>query len=152
MSLEHRSRNPIRNISTKRQLQFAEWQREMARTFPGAQTAIRAELNGFIDRWLVTMRSQAIQNPQFCSSWIPGAEWDKQGSEVYLPIYETMMDLYQQNHEFAHKMAGWFFGLILMDVVRLRTDGWECWHEARNLDDSPEGLYYRPLNALAQAV
>jgi hypothetical protein len=48
MSLEHRSGNPIRDISIDRQQRFAEWQRAMAGRFPGAEAVIREELNGFI--------------------------------------------------------------------------------------------------------
>src|SRR5207244_6039321 len=144
-----RSANTSQNNPTELQQQYADWLRTMEQLFPGAETAIREALNRFIDAWLTQMRTKGIQNPEFCSSWIPGPDWG-QGSGVYQPIYLTMMHLYQQNHDFAHKMAGWLFGLILMDVVIHRDDGWECWHEARQPEDSPEGMYYRPRIALAQ--
>ncbi|MGB7593752.1 MAG: hypothetical protein WBO19_21180, partial [Terriglobia bacterium] len=115
------------------------WLRTMTQLSPAAESNMRDSLNQYIDDWLV--RTNGIPNAAFCSSWIPGRDFD-QANGVYLPIYYAMMHLYN-NHDLAHPRAGWFFGLILMDVVIRRTDDWECWHEARDPEDNPEGLYYR---------
>ncbi len=140
MSLEHRSGTVFHNIPTKRQAEYNNWLRLMAQLFPKAEAAIRKALSDYIDGWLV----QVHANPHaaFCSSWLPGSDWGE-GTGVYQPIYLTMLHLYG-NHDLAHPRAGWFFGLILMDLMIHRHDDWECWHEERQLNDSPEGLYYRP--------
>jgi hypothetical protein len=147
MSLEHRSGTTFRQIPVVRQSEYNKWLRTMAQHFPGAEAAIREALHDHINRWLA--QTQGNPKAAFCSSWIPGPTW-RGGTQVYQPIYLTMLGLYG-DHNLAHKTAGWFFGLILMDVVIHRNDDWECWHEAHQPEDNPEGLYYRPKALMAQA-
>lgn len=145
MSLEYRSGTPFRHIPAKREPEFNGWSQAMSQHFPNAEAAIRQALNDYIDAWLA--RNQTTPNAAFCSSWIPGPDW-RTGTGVYQPIYLTMMNLYG-DHGLAHTRSGWFFGLILMDIVIHRAEGWECWHEKRQPEDSPEGLYYRPRPVMA---
>jgi hypothetical protein len=140
MSLEHRSGGSFYNIPSKRQLDYNNWIRTMAQLFPTAEVNIRLALDQYINGWLVT--NNGIPNAAFCSSWIPGPDWGE-GSSVYQPIYRTMMHLYN-DRGLAHSRAGWFFGLLLMDLMIRRSDDWECWHEEHEPADSPEGFYYRP--------
>jgi len=151
MSLEHRSGTPFRHIPSKRESDYRNWLRTMAQLFPTAEADIREALNQYINEWLA--EKAGIPNAAFCSSWIPGPDWGE-GNPVYEPIYRTMMHLYN-DHGLAHPRAGWFFGLMLMDVMIRRNDNWECWHESHDPEDSPEGLYYRvlrqPQAAKAQA-
>jgi hypothetical protein len=151
MSLEHRSGTPFHNIPTKRQSEYNNWLRTMAHLFPNAEAAIRDALSAHINGWL--LQNQGTTHAAFCSSWIPGSDWGK-GAGVYQPIYLTMMHLYG-NRDLAHPRAGWFFGLILMDLMIHRPDAWECWHEVQQPKDDPEGLYYRPrrqpIHQLAKA-
>jgi hypothetical protein len=143
MSLEYHSGNPIHNVPLERQQQYSEWANALEQNRPGAEAKIRQKLNDYVDQWLKERDTQGVRNPQFCSSWIPGRHW----GEAYQSIYETMMNLYQQDHEMSYKAAGWFFGLILMDVMIQREgDHWECWHERQ--EDSFAGLFYRPLQVV----
>jgi hypothetical protein len=120
----------------------------MAELFPGAEAHIREALAQYVNGWFA--EKSEIPHAAFCSSWIPGPDWGK-GDEVYQPIYKTMMHLYNSDG-LAHPRAGWFFGLILMDVMIRRPDHWECWHEVHEPEDSPEGWYYRPhRQQMAQA-
>jgi hypothetical protein len=146
LSLEYRSGTVINNIPSERQQQYTEWANALEQNFPGAEAHMRDKLNAHVDEWLRQMDAQGIRKPQFCSSWIPGDDWRK-GDAVFQPIYETMMRLYGQDHNLAHKMAGWFFGLLLVDVMIHREDDhWECWHERG--EDSFDGMFYRPLQAV----
>jgi hypothetical protein len=140
MSLEHRSGTPFHNIPSKRQLEYHTWLRTMAQHFPTAEADIREALKQFINGWLE--KYNGIPTAAFCSSWIPGSDWSE-GTGVYQPIFLTMMHLHN-DEGIAHRRGGWFFGLLLMDIMIHRADGWECWHEAQEPEDSPEGLYYRP--------
>ncbi|MFZ0770499.1 MAG: hypothetical protein WCA49_02895 [Candidatus Sulfotelmatobacter sp.] len=140
MSLEHRSGRPFHNIPTKRQGDYNLWLQTMAEQFPGAEARIHEKLTRYVNGWLA--EKGEIPHAAFCSSWIPGPDWGR-GDEVYQPMYETMMHLYNEDG-LAHPRAGWLFGLILMDLMIRRPDYWECWHEAHEPEDSPEGLYYRP--------
>jgi hypothetical protein len=146
MSLEYRSGNPIHNIPLERQQQYTEWANALEHNFPGAEARVRDKLNAYVDEWLKQMDAQGVQNPQFCSSWVPGEDWGE-GDAVYQPIYLTMMNLYGQDHEMAHKTAGWFFGVMLMDVMIHRdVDHWECWHDRG--EASFDGMFYRPLQVV----
>jgi hypothetical protein len=141
MSLEHRSGTSFHNIPAKRQLEYNTWRRTMVQLFPGAEANIREALHQYISVWLTN--NNGIPNAAFCSSWIPGYDWGRESGGVYQPIFLTMMHLYNDDG-IAHPRAGWFFGLLLMDVMIHLADDWECWHEAHEPEDSPEGLYYRP--------
>ena len=140
MSLEHRSGTTFHNIPAKRQVEYDTWRRKMTQLFPAAEANLREALNQYINEWLI--KNSGIPNAAFCSSWIPGSDWSE-GTGIYQPIFETMMYLYN-NDGIAHPRAGWFFGLLLMDLMIHRAEDWECWHEVHEPDDSPEGLYYRP--------
>lgn len=142
MSLESRSGTPYLSIPLKRQQEHQTELDALSRLFPNAELAIREALSDYVDAWLLQHRNKPTA--AFSSSWIPGPDWNS-GSGVYQPIYETMVDLYV-DRGLAHKRAGWFFGLILMDVMIHRdTDHWECWHEVTSLDEDPLGMFYRPL-------
>ena len=142
MSLESRSGAPYRSIPPKRQQEHETELATLNRLFPLAEAAIREALNDYVDEWL--LQHQNKPTAAFSSSWIPGPDWNN-GSGVYQPIFDSMVDLYVDG-ALAHKRAGWFFGLILMDVMIQRdTDHWECWHEATTPDEDPLGMFYRPL-------
>lgn len=142
MSLESRAGTPYRSIPVKRQQEYATELAALNRLFPSAGAAIREALNDYVDQWLAQHENKPTA--AFSSSWIPGADWNS-GQGVYQPIFDTMVDLYV-DEGLAHKRAGWFFGLILMDaMIRRDTDHWECWHETTEPDEDPLGMFYRPL-------
>lgn len=60
------------------------------------------------------------------------------------PFFETMSALYGDEH-LMHRFSGWFFGLLLMEVMIHREDLWEFWREPAAPDNDPEGLYYQPV-------
>jgi hypothetical protein len=149
MALEHRSNpRPIRIIPSSRRTDYEPWLREMSIRFPGAEAEIRAALDQYVDEWLVEHRDQP--NAAFCSSWIPGSDWSDQGT--YQPMYLTMLGIYR-DHSLAHPRAGWFFGLILMDVMIHRPENWECWHEEKaEPEDNPDGNYYRLISGTPRSA
>lgn len=147
MSLEHRSGTTFHNIPAKRQAEYNTWLRTMAQLSPVAEADIREALNRYISEWLIN--NSGIPTAAFCSSWIPGYDWTEESAGVYQPIYLAMMHLYNDDG-IAHPRAGWFFGLLLMDLMIHRADDWECWHEAHEPENSPEGLYYRPCRKAQQ--
>lgn len=142
MSLESRSGVPYRSIPSRRQQEHEAEMAALNRLFPPAEGDIRRALNEYVDEWL--LKSRNISSAAFSSSWVPGPNWQF-GSGSYQPIYDTMVNLYVDNG-LAHKRAGWFFGLILMDVIIHRaTDHWECWREVTGPEDDPMGMFYRPI-------
>ena len=142
MSLESRSGTTYWTIPINRQQEHETELAALNSLFPPAEAAIRRALNQYVDGWL--LEHQNIPSAAFSSSWIPGSDWSI-GSGVYQPIYDTMVNLYV-DQGLAHKRAGWFFGLILMDVMIHRAaDHWECWHEAADRDEDAMGMFYRPL-------
>ena len=142
MSLESRSGTQYRTIPAKRQKEHEAELAALNQRFPSAEAAIREALNAYVDGWL--HQHQGKPNAAFCSSWVPGPDWNS-GTGVYQPIFDTMADLYVDT-ALAHRRAGWFFGLILMDVmIRRDTEHWGCWHEATDRDEDPLGVFYRPL-------
>src|ERR1700736_6404921 len=108
--LESPSGRNVLNIPGDRERDFAREMTALNAQFPDAEAAIRSELNRYI----------ATRTSEFCSSWVPGADWH---SGSFQHILETMLVLYV-NHHLARKRAGWFFGLILMDVIIRRPDWW----------------------------
>ena len=141
MSLESPSGAAIRNIPGERQNEYSYELQALRQHFPNAEIEILRELSGFVDE---RIREHGwTRKAGFCSSWIPGSNWEE-GSGVYQPIFETMVTLFV-DHELAHKRAGWFFGLILMDVMIHRNEDWEFKREPRRPDDDPEGFYYYPI-------
>jgi hypothetical protein len=150
MSLESPSGHNVCNIPVNRQTQYALWRATLNQHFPHAEAAIRGALNEFVDQrkrdcgW--------TQGAEFCSSWIPGPNWEEgSGVGVYQPLFESMSILYV-DERLSHKEAGYFFGLILMDVMIHRNDDWAFRRKSHQPEDDPEGLYYYPKIALAQAV
>ena len=148
MSLENPSGTPIRNIPVKRQGVYTRERANLGQQFPNAEIAIRTELNAFVDQRIV--ECGWTPKAEFCSSWIPGPNWEE-GSGVYQPIFNTMVTLYV-DHRLAHQRAGFFFGLLLMDVMIHRDDPWVFRRESHQPDDDPEGLYYFPNVQIAQAL
>ena len=130
--LESPSGHDIRNIPLIRQADFYHELAEVNGRFPGAETAMRRELNQYVD----------ARRSEFCSTWVPPEDW-RSGTAVYQPIADTMLALYV-DHQLAHKRAGWFFGLLLMDVMIHRPDHWLFRKERHRPEDDPEGAYYRP--------
>jgi hypothetical protein len=140
MSLESPAGHSVKNIPIVRQGDYDHELAALRERFADAETEIRRELNVFVDSRIAD--HGWTPTAEFCSSWIPGADWTE-GSGVYQPIFDTMVGLYV-DRQFAHKRAGWFFGLILMDVMIRRTDKWVFKREPRRRDDDPEGLHYYP--------
>jgi hypothetical protein len=136
--LESPSGHRVRNLPIDRQPGYAVELAAMRERFPDAEAAIRRELDAFVDRRIADQGWTPIA--EFSSSWIPGADWS---GGIYMPIFETMVALYQ-DRAFAHRRAGWFFGLMLMDVMIRRHDVWIFKREPRRPEDDPEGLHYYP--------
>jgi hypothetical protein len=148
MSLEYPDGTEVTCIPANRAEEYNGWMRQLNQAFPDAEPAIRGALNEYVDSWLLA--NGANPHAAFCSSWIPGATWDRDGSQVYRPLYDAMLLLYG-DQKLAFTRAGWFFGLILLDVMSHREDvDWVCWHDPRQrFDDEPEGMYYRPKVSVA---
>ena len=141
MALQSLSGAEVTHIPLKRQEQYEQWRMALAQRFPNAEADIHRELNEFWNNRITQYGWE--HGAGFCSSWIPGPNW-QEGSGVFQPIFEIMSDLYG-DERLAHRFSGWFFGLLLMDVMIHREDLWEFWRENTAPDDDPEGLYYRPV-------
>jgi hypothetical protein len=142
MSLESPSGHIVRNVPAKHQAQYGRWCAALNQHFPHAEAEIRGALNEFVEK----RKRDCGWTPraEFCSSWIPGPNWEEgSGAGLYQPIFDTMLILYVDDR-LAHKEAGYFFGLILMDVMIHRNDDW-AFRPKPQPEDGPEGLYYYPL-------
>ena len=104
-------------MNEQRAEEYRGWLAELNRLFPHAEAAIRDALNRYIDDWLV--EHQGNERAAFCSSWIPGPNWNERAGGVYQPIFDTMKEMYG-DEDVAFERAGWFFGLLLLDVIEAR--------------------------------
>jgi hypothetical protein len=147
MPLESPSGDIVRNVPVKHQTQYDLWRATLNQHFPQAEAEIRRALNEFVNQ----RKRDCGWTPraEFCSSWIPGPNWEEGGGAgVYQPIFDSMLILYVDDR-LAHKEAGYFFGLILMDVMIHREDDWAFRRRPHQPEDDPEGLYYYPNLPLA---
>jgi hypothetical protein len=156
--LEHRSGGGIRNIPAKHADDFAAWRRALNRSNALAEQLIRNELNGFIDKW--QQEHSEKPNDAFSSSWVPGLDWGKSHSGTFQPIYDALWEMYGGTvatltpddadalDRLVFTRAGWFFGLLLMDVfIHRENDTWVCWHEPHPREMDLLGMFYRPKEA-----
>jgi hypothetical protein len=156
--LEHRKGGEIRNVPAEHADEFAAWRGALNRRDRSAERLIQNELNGFIDHW----RQEHSERPQaaFSSSWVPGHDWSKSHRGTFQPIYDALWEMYGGTQatlapddadaldRLVFKRAGWFFGLLLMDVfIHRDNDTWVCWHEPHPRDEDPLGMLYRPKEA-----
>jgi len=152
--LEHRSGGEIRNVPASHAEDFAAWRGALNRHEAAAEQLIRDELNTFIDKW----RQEHSQRPldAFSSSWVPGLDWGRSHRGTFQPIYDALWEMYggdapltpdeqEALDRLVFPRAGWFFGLLLMDVfIHRDNDAWVCWHEPQPRDLDPLGMFYRP--------
>jgi len=142
--VEHRGGGEVRVIPAKRIDEYARWRGLLNAQDAEAERRIHDAINEYVETRV------AEDHPVFCSSWIPGLNWEENNGGVYQPIYESILESLggtEEAQSLAFRQAGWFFGLIVLDVMISRQDErWECWHEAHQWYEEPLGMFYRLLN------
>jgi hypothetical protein len=143
--LEHRNGGEIRNVPTERADEYTRWRRLLTSHDLGAEAAIQQAINSYVDNWLDD--NGAKEHAAFCSSWIPGSNWEESNGGVYQPIYGAILESFDANPEaesLAFDESRKFFGLIVLEVISHRDDDWICWREPHPRNIEPLGMFYRP--------
>jgi hypothetical protein len=144
--LEHRNGGEITSIPEKRVADYDFWRSLLNARDANAERSIKAALNDYVDGWLEKNRDN--DRAAICSSWIPGLNWEDGNNGVYQPIYDALHAHYIDDG-MSFDRAGWFFGLLLLDVMIERDEDWVCWHEPHAREEEPLGMFYRPRATIA---
>jgi len=121
------------DVGLKRVQEFNYW-RQLLNT--GAESQIRDAINVFVGEKLA--RYGWTNECWFCSSYIPGNDWD---NTPYEPIYNAMSARY--GTELAWNQSRLFFGLLVKDVMIRRPEHWRCYKVPDEVE-AEKGTNYFP--------
>ena len=110
----------ITDIPRRRQREFNTWSRNLA---DSDYQAAKEAINKYVDA--------VLPDKPFVSSFIPGSDWT---DTVYQPLYIACGQSVEQ--------AGWFFGLIVWQVMIDREEEW-VFKPADKEDDILGTTYWR---------